>query len=80
MFSMTLVVRWSNSTHWFTLITFLLKGKYPWVLLWTNSTQITLLPQEKCPWNLVGIGRLTFALLRIKHGKKDGVHRLENGQ
>ena len=37
------------------------------MLLWTNSTQITLLPQEKCPWNLVGIGRLTFALLRIKY-------------
>ena len=37
------------------------------MLLWTNSTQITLLPQEKCPLNVVGIGRLTFALLRIKY-------------
>ena len=34
---MTLVVRWTNSTHWFTLITFILQGRYPWVLLLTNS-------------------------------------------
>ena len=65
---MTLVVRWTNSTHWFTLITFLLQGKYPWVLLWTNSTHgltlITLLPQEKCPWDLVGMCRLTFSELK----------------
>ena len=68
---MTLVVRRLNSTYWFTLITFLLQGRYPWVLLWTNSTHgftlITLLPQEKCPWDLVGMCRLTFALLRIKY-------------
>ena len=68
---MTLVVRRTNSTYWFTLITFLLQGRYPWVLLWTNSTHgftlITLLPQEKCPWDLVGMCRLTFALLRIKY-------------
>ena len=26
MFSITLVVRWTNSSHWFTPITFLLQG------------------------------------------------------
>ena len=71
---MTLMVLWTISTHGFTLITLsfptnllgtqwryvecgALDRIYPWVI------EITLLHQEKCPWNSVEMCRITLVVL-----------------